>query len=99
MASSDSIAVTETTATNSKFRVLTASLVALQSSSSISIFMPQLPLLFSLICSSLQVQIYDCDYSVAGNLAIAFIARPIGAALFGHLETGSDVKRHWSRPC
>ena len=32
------------------------------------------------------------------TFAIAFIARPIGAALFGHLGDRIDVKRHWSRP-
>jgi len=99
MASSDSIAVTETTATNSKFRVLTASLVGTTIEFfDFYIYATAAVIIFPYLFFPTSTDPMTATIQSLATFAIAFIARPIGAALV-IWETGSDVKPHWSRPC
>jgi len=86
MASSDSIAVTETTATNSKFRVLTASLVGTTIEFfDFYIYATAAVIIFPYLFFPTSTDPMTATIQSLATFAIAFIARPIGAALFGHL--------------
>ncbi|MBO6152229.1 MAG: MFS transporter, partial [Acinetobacter sp.] len=85
MASSNSIAAQEV-ATNSKFRVLTASLVGTTIEFfDFYIYATAAVIIFPHLFFPASTDPTTATIQSLATFAIAFIARPIGAALFGHL--------------
>lgn len=85
MASSNSMAVS-TVATNSKFRVLTASLVGTTIEFfDFYIYATAAVIIFPHLFFPASTDPTTATIQSLATFAIAFIARPIGAALFGHL--------------
>ena len=86
MASSDSIAASAEVATNSKFRVLTASLVGTTIEFfDFYIYATAAVIIFPHLFFPASTDPTTATIQSLATFAIAFIARPIGAALFGHL--------------
>jgi len=86
MASSNSIPASEEVATNSKFRVLTASLVGTTIEFfDFYIYATAAVLIFPHLFFPASTDPTTATIQSLATFAIAFIARPIGAALFGHL--------------
>ncbi|CAB1209930.1 MFS transporter [Acinetobacter bouvetii] len=86
MASSDSIATTSEVATNSKFRVLTASLVGTTIEFfDFYIYATAAVIIFPHLFFPASTDPTTATIQSLATFAIAFIARPIGAAVFGHL--------------
>ncbi|TCB52954.1 MFS transporter [Acinetobacter terrestris] len=86
MASSNSIPASEEVATNSKFRVLTASLVGTTIEFfDFYIYATAAVLIFPHLFFPASTDPTTATIQSLATFAIAFIARPIGAAFFGHL--------------
>jgi len=86
MASSNSIPASEEVATNSKFRVLTASLVGTTIEFfDFYIYATAAVIIFPYLFFPASTDPMTATIQSLATFAIAFIARPIGAALFGHL--------------